>query len=231
MNKIIFLSILLIASFAMAFSNNQQKPVGPAADAWNELGQDFFAKTDWPATSIKKIINSGLPPKALANALHFFNENDHRIDNQDVLVITDFTQPAYRKRLFVIHNDGRFETHLVAHGYGSGGLGATPHRFGDRKGKNETPPGFLITTDDIRSSKKRPYAILLEGLERRNRNSSARGILFHGTYKYVRENPDRSTGFVGRSEGCLTVDSEVAKKIAPIIRGGSLIYNYTPFDR
>lgn len=165
-----------------------------------------------------RILKSGVPRKAFDRALKKMGSSV--VKKKDRMVIIDFSKKATERRFYYINlKSGAVERHHVSHGKNSGGFGARATRFSAKSGSHQTPPGFHVTGG--RGGYKKKWgsaALILEGIERINRNSRAREIVAHGA-SYV------SGG--GRSNGCPALDRAVAKRLLPQLTNGVLWYHYT----
>lgn len=165
-----------------------------------------------------RIIKSGVPKKAFDKALK--RMSDGKVKKKDRMVIIDFSKKATQKRFYYINlKSGNVETHRVAHGVNSGGFGARATSFSTKSGSRKTPPGFFVTGGRTTYKKKwGSKALILDGIDRANRNSRAREIVSHGA-SYVNGG--------GRSHGCPALDVKVAKRLFPMLTNGVLWYHYT----
>ena len=72
------------------------------------------------------------------------------------------------------------------------------------------------------------YSLKLEGLERGiNDNANRRAIVVHGA-AYVSEGLVNAQGYIGRSQGCPAVPSNLAIPVINTIRNGSCMFIYHP---
>lgn len=190
------------------------------------LDQDFGAEDlvyDVKSVSVSskvrnRILKSGVPKKAFNKALK--RMGDRKVKKKDRMVIIDFSKKATQKRFYFINlKRGNVETHRVSHGVNSGGFGARATSFSNKSGSKKTPPGFFVTGGRTTYKKKwGSKALILDGIDRGNRNSRAREIVSHGA------------GYVnggGRSHGCPALDVKVAKRLFPKLSNGVLWYHYT----
>lgn len=201
--------------------NDAVNGAGSAAQTYGICSKDVY----------KKFLDAGVPKKPLDQALARLAQNrDRRIKRTDYMAIADFTQDSNKKRLFVLNlKTGDVDSLYTAHGRGrSANTNTHLHmsHFGNGPSSFLTPPGFHITSD-VEHNPRKGLSLRLEGLEARNSNSAARGILIHGQHRdYATEAFVRANGHTGRSEGCLTVDPAKLTKIVKELQGGALVYNY-----
>ncbi|MFT3981842.1 MAG: murein L,D-transpeptidase catalytic domain family protein [Ferruginibacter sp.] len=148
-----------------------------------------------------------------------------KLMNQRVLSIVDFTQPSYKKRLFVIDlSDFKvlFNTY-VAHGQNTGKEFA--RSFSNNPDSHQSSLGFYITSGTYIGSNG--YSMYLNGLEKGFNNLAyERAIVMHGA-DYVNENFIRSQGYIGRSYGCPAVPEKLNKPIIEKIKNGSCLFIYS----
>jgi len=175
----------------------------------------------------KSLEIAGLNPKVLQLATTAYHKTKAEgVGSKDLLTVVDYSLPSTTKRLWVIDmrsNKVVHHTH-VAHGIGSGENYAT--RFSNRHGSRMSSVGMFLTDDIYRGH----YgdSLNLHGLEDKfNSNAHARRIVVHPAH-YVNEVMIKRSGRLGRSFGCLALNTNVAHKIMHTIKGGSLIFCYYP---
>ncbi len=152
-----------------------------------------------------------------------------RTEKQQILSIIDFSQPSYKKRLYVIDLDNYsllFQT-WVAHGRNSGGEMA--NTFSNKPASYKSSLGFYLTGNTYRG--KHGYSLKLEGLEKGiNDNALRRAIVMHGA-DYVNESLANSQGYIGRSQGCPAISKTLYRPIIDHIKEGSCLFIYHPSER
>jgi hypothetical protein len=170
----------------------------------------------------------GLSQQAFQYAMHGFDYlvKAGKITNDRIISIVDFSQPSYKKRLFVIDLDKIkvvFNTY-VAHGVNSGKEYAD--QFSNRPESNQSSLGFYETMDTYNG--KNGYSLHLAGLEKGiNDNADNRAIVMHGA-DYVCEELIQSQGYIGRSWGCPAVPEKLHKPIINKIKNGTCLFIYSP---
>ena len=170
-------------------------------------------------------IRAGVPARALKKALTYYNANRNKIRNPRYITINDFTESSGNKRMFILDmRTGAVEKHLVAHGVPKRLRGRVDFPgFSSQASSKMTPRGFFLASE--KRGGKHGLSMSLDGLEAQNRNSRARGIIFHSA-PYVSNSMARNYGRIGRSNGCLAVDPSESRGIIEKIHGGSLVLNY-----
>jgi hypothetical protein len=147
-----------------------------------------------------------------------------RLMNDSIVSIVDFSQPSYKKRLYVLDIKNYkvvFQT-WVAHGRNSGREWA--HSFSNEHSSFKSSPGFYITGPVYHGSKG--HSLKLIGIEKGiNNNAFDRGIVMHGA-DYVSGELVNAQGYIGRSEGCPAVPAAKAMPIIKKIKGGSCLFIY-----
>jgi len=147
-----------------------------------------------------------------------------QITNDKIISIVDFSQPSYKKRLFVIDLEKYkvvFNTY-VAHGVNSGKEYA--EQFSNEPESNQSSLGFYETMDTYNG--KNGYSLHLLGLEQGiNDNADSRAIVMHGA-RYVSEDMIQSQGYLGRSWGCPAVPEKLHKPIINKIKNGTCLFIY-----
>lgn len=145
--------------------------------------------------------------------------------NTNIITIADFSQPSYKKRLYVIDMKNYkvlFNTY-VAHGMNTGQEYAT--KFSNVPESNQSSLGFYRTLGTYDGC--HGYSLKLEGLEKGiNNNAYDRAIVMHSA-DYVSEDFIRSKGFIGRSWGCPALPAKLNKPIIDRIRNGSCLFIYS----
>jgi len=147
------------------------------------------------------------------------------ITNDRVITIIDFTQPSYKKRMFVLDlQSGRLLfNNYVAHGQNTGA--AFANRFSNKPESFQSSLGFYTTSKTY--SGKNGLSMQLKGLEPGiNDLAEQRAIVMHGA-PYVSESFIRAKGYIGRSHGCPAVPSQLNKPIIENIKNGSLLFIYS----
>lgn len=165
-----------------------------------------------------RILSQGVSKKALERTLTQLSHS--KVKKRDRLVIIDFSKKATERRFFYINlKSGTVEKHHVTHGKNSGPHSGVATKFSSQAGSNRTPAGFHVTSGRGRNKPAwGSAALILDGIEKFNANSRARGILAHGA-SYA------AAG--GRSNGCPALDIAVARRLFPVLTGGVLWYHYT----
>ena len=148
-----------------------------------------------------------------------------RIENDNIISIVDFSQPSYKKRLFVIDLAKAkiiFNTY-VAHGVNSGT--SLAHDFSNKIESNKSSLGFYETLNTYMGS--HGYSLRLEGLEKGiNDNANRRDIVIHGA-NYVSERMINAQGYIGRSFGCPALPEKLYKPIINTIKNGTCLFIYS----
>jgi len=149
-----------------------------------------------------------------------------RLLNDSIISIIDFSKPSSEKRLFILDmkNYRVIYNTLVSHGRNSGKEMA--NQFSNQHSSFMSSPGFYITRETYEG--KNGYSLKLEGLEPGiNDNAYERGIVVHGA-NYVNDSYVQSQGYIGRSQGCPAVPSNLATPVINTIRNGSCMFIYHP---
>jgi hypothetical protein len=170
----------------------------------------------------------GLSKQAFAFAYKGFRRlvQSHIIDNNDYLVICDFSQSSKKKRLYVVDlSSGTvLLTSFVAHGRRSGGEFAT--RFSNRPESQQSSLGFYISKETYFG--EHGLSLRLAGLEKGiNDKAMRRNIVIHGA-DYIGESWLRRGSMMGRSYGCPALPRKESDRIIETIKKGSCIFIYYP---
>lgn len=170
----------------------------------------------------------GLSQQAFDFAKQGLNKliEEGKLLNDSIISIIDFSEPSDKKRLFILDLKNYkvlFNT-LVAHGRNSGREAAT--YFSNQNSSYMSSPGFYITRETYEG--KNGYSLKLEGIENGiNDNAYERGIVVHGA-NYVSDDFVNAQGYIGRSQGCPAVPTQLSKPIINTIKNGSCLFIYHP---
>ena len=154
----------------------------------------------------------------LAAAMQARSQAGDEIGNQRYSLLIDYRLPSNERRMYVIdHEQDSVERFLVAHGKGS-----DPDHDGFAEHFSNTPNSKMsslgaFVTGNIYYG-KHGLSLRLRGLEDQNDKAMDRAIVIHGA-DYVA--PGRK---LGRSWGCPALERKVAKRLIPLIAGGSFMY-------
>jgi len=182
-------------------------------------GKGYVSNHKLEQIRYKLLTRSGLPNTAVNKAINFYKKNRYKKHlSKKFLAIIDYTQPAYKKRLYIIDlYKNKYNRYQVAHGMRSGPINGRVTRPSNVIGSSKTPIGFFKLGHKTRTTIKKRYKYLaVVGLENRNRNAKKRQILFH-TAKYVARG--------GRSHGCFAIRPQDKKKVFWKMKG-TLLYSY-----
>ena len=228
--KILFASIsLLVFSFAVTAFTNDGNSVSPkksiAVDSINITLAVVPFMDVYDSLHLNEL---NLGKQAYQFALQGFQKLliAGKVKNPDLLTIVDFSQPSTKKRMYIIDLKRKVlvENSLVAHGRNTGGLMARD--FSNQPESNQSSLGFYVTSDAYQG--KHGLSLRLDGLEKNiNDNARERAIVIHGA-DYATEGFCRSTGYLGRSQGCPAVPAKVSKTIINTLGNGSCLFIYSP---
>lgn len=147
-------------------------------------------------------------PRLLARAMASLDRHRRSGVRRDRVALVDFSLPSSRRRLTVLDlEDGRSWSALVSHGSGS-----DPDRTGwverlsNVEGSNASCEGAFLTSDLYEGRHGRSQRLI--GLDRTNDRALERAIVIHGAW-YSEPSIVRSTGALGRSQGCFAVGDSV----------------------
>jgi len=182
-----------------------------------------------PVTTLQPdaFTDMGLSEHVLGQALKAFQAAWARGDtDRKLLTVIDYSLPSSQKRLWVIDlasNKVLFHQH-VSHGKNSGGN--TPTKFSNTNMSKQSNLGLLKTAETYYG--KHGYSLRLDGLEVGfNDLARKRAIVVHGA-SYATQSFVDANGRLGRSWGCPAIDPAISRKLIDTIKGGSLIFGYSP---
>jgi len=148
------------------------------------------------------------------------------LDTKEMLTIIDYSKSSGDRRLMVFDMKNQkvlFNT-WVAHGKNSGAANATS--FSNDAQSLKSSLGVFMTSDVYDG--KHGESLRVQGLEPGiNDNAMRRDIVFHSA-QYVGADVARARGMVGRSWGCMAVDSATIKPLINTIKGKTLVVAYYP---
>jgi hypothetical protein len=188
----------------------------------HQQSSDQFALINYAAYNLpRRAVQTAFTAYRHAKALGY--------DKQDILTIVDYAIPSDHKRLLVIdakHGKLLLDTY-VSHGTHSGDRYA--RKFSNQVNSHESSLGVLLTGkayDGLLG-----YSLRLHGLEQQfNSNDYIRDIVVHPA-TYVGAMIAKKFHEVGKSFGCLAVNSKVAPHLINLIKSGTIIVNYYPSKR
>lgn len=146
-----------------------------------------------------------------------------QIVNRDRIGIVDFSHASNVPRLSILDlGNGRSESFLVAHGRGSDPAHTGwVSRLSNDPGSHASSGGAFMTGGYYIGGHGR--SMRLEGLEAANSNAAARAIVVHAAW-YVSSEIARSTGKLGRSEGCFAVSPASLERVLERLGPGRLLF-------
>jgi hypothetical protein len=164
-----------------------------------------------------------LPASLLARARAARDRLGSRIISSETIGIVDFAAPSRAARFHIVHlPSGRSQALLVAHGRGSDpSHSGWLERFSNAPGSAASSAGAYVTGETYEG--KHGHSRRLIGLDPQNSNAEARAIVIHSAW-YVGPDMVRTTGKLGRSEGCLAVAPADLDLVLTRLGAGSLIY-------
>lgn len=146
----------------------------------------------------------------------------NRIPQQDIVALADFNRSSGLPRFHFLNMvSGRQTSLLVSHGRGSDpGHSGWLQRFSNVSGSAATSSGAYRTSDYYTGRHGR--SLRLDGLDPTNDQAEARAIVVHGA-AYVSAEMARTTGKVGRSEGCFAFAQADLPQVLDRLGPGRLI--------
>lgn len=174
--------------------------------------------------------NTSLSFEAFDLALKGFLELKDSLQlKENVISVVDYSQPSTQKRFYLINMVTKkvlFQDY-VAHGKNTGVLKA--YNFSNKMNSHQSSLGFFKTAETYYG--ENGLSLRLDGLEKGINNlARKRAIVIH-TADYAEEWFLKKWGRLGRSFGCPTLPSENYNEIIELIKGGSLLFIYSPVDK
>jgi hypothetical protein len=152
-------------------------------------------------------------------------ENQGKIKN-DILTIVDFSLSSTKDRMWVIDmiNKKVILQTLVSHGIKSGKEYAKS--FSNQNQSFKSSLGFYLTGETYIG--KHGISLKLDGQEfGLNDKARERAVVIHGA-EYVSKKLATKQGYLGRSQGCPAVATEIAPKLIQTIKNKSVLFIYHP---
>lgn len=143
-----------------------------------------------------------------------------------VLTVIDYSLPSSQQRMWIfdVRREQLLYNTYVAHGQNSGMT--TPNHFSNQPSSKATSLGTFVTRDTYMGSKG--ISLNLQGLEKGfNDNAYSRRVVIHGAW-YVEPDFIKKAGRAGRSWGCPSIATTIAKPVINTIKGGSVVFAYYP---
>jgi L,D-transpeptidase catalytic domain len=189
------------------------------------LPKETFAEDGEQVFNI--VHSTQLDPKIVKLALSAYRYAAlHTHLNKNILTIVDYSQPSAVKRLYVIDlkTDQLLMKIWVAHGRNTGNL--TSIHFSNQPQSKQSSLGVFVTEGVYIGHHGR--SMVLQGIEKNiNDNARSRRLVVHAA-PYVSEAFLQATGRLGRSFGCLAVNSADLERLIRLTENGSVIFSYAP---
>lgn len=178
-------------------------------------------------SALAKVTHPDLNPEVLKLAEKaYINAKRAGVVKNQHLTIVDYSMASTAPRMWVIDmQTGKLKYHThVAHGVASGLNYAT--KFSNRHGSRMSSLGVFVTRDIYYGN--HGTSLNIDGLQKNyNSNAKERRIVVHGAH-YVDQWAIKKSGRLGRSFGCLALNTKVANDIMYTIKDGSVIFCYYP---
>lgn len=145
---------------------------------------------------------------------------------ENVITVVDFSQASTEKRFYLIDMDKKKVIYqdYVAHGKNTGSLVAK--NFSNIPNSHQSSLGFFRTAETYHG--KHGLSLKLDGLEKDINNlARKRAIVIHSA-DYAEETFIKKYGRLGRSYGCPALPSKNYNKIIEKMKGGTLLFIYSP---
>lgn len=224
----LILAVAMVLVPAMTSRGGMAAAASTPAPAGAPAAHAGLAGSAWDIATWRRHIGRDLNPRVLSTALDAARAAVERGDaiNPATLTVIDFTRPSTQKRMWVFDLRSRrlLFDELVSHGRGSGQTMATS--FSNRPESRKSSLGLFRTGDAYFGHNG--YSLRLDGLEPGvNDRARERAIVIHGA-PYVNAATARANGYLGRSLGCPAVRPEIARPLIDAVKGGGLLYAYSP---
>jgi L,D-transpeptidase catalytic domain len=217
MKKLLINSITFAALFSTPFAFAESQPA---------------AQTNYLQLSYN-LSHTNLSPQAIKMAFagYHWAIKKHKVKNQDILTIVDFSLPSVKDRLYVINvkTGDILLSAPVTHGLNSGPNSLWATNFSNKPNSLESSLGVYVTENSPYYGQW-GYSLRINGLETSNNNAKSRDIVVHG-YNSASRSYLKSYGFLGTTYGCFGVDPALAHQLIGYIQGGSVLYAYANYKQ
>jgi hypothetical protein len=216
-------NLINTTSKANEFSTNVVKPIAMVkneAENIKEKSELLYCEIQPEGFSLPKI-------EIFTKAFEGYTllETQGKIKN-NILTIIDFSLSSTKERMWVIDmiNKKVILQTLVSHGIKSGKEFAKS--FSNQNESYKSSLGFYLTGETYIG--KHGISLKLDGLEfGLNDKARERAVVIHGA-EYVSKKLANKQGYLGRSQGCPAVATEIAPKLIQTIKNKSVLFIYHP---
>lgn len=145
-----------------------------------------------------------------------------------VYIVVNFTEPSYRKRLYIVDakTSEVLRSHHVAHGSGSSSPKdkAYATEFSNVRDSHKSSLGSMLTEEVYTG--KHGRSLRLRGLDNKlNSNVRERAIVIHAA-DYVTDFYIMTMGRAGCSWGCFALDPAINDGFIDLVKDGTFLYAY-----
>lgn len=211
--RIVFpICILLLSSLTAVFADpaiSRETNAGKAREVYEQIGNESMS----------------------FNAFKFAYLGWNRLKDSisldgKIISVVDFSQPSTNKRFYLIDMGTKEVMYqdYVAHGKNTGSLMAK--KFSNTPHSKQSSLGFYKTAETYHG--KHGLSLRLDGLEKGiNDKARQRAIVIHSAW-YTEESFIRKYRRLGRSFGCPSLPAGNYNEIIKLIKGGTLLFIYSP---
>lgn len=161
--------------------------------------------------------------QAIAAAKQSYSKLKGEVDRHEYMIVVNYSEPSYRKRLYVLHNGEVVRTHHVAHGSNSA-CGKKACKFSNKFGSHQSSLGAMKTGKVYYG--KYGKSLKLRGLEKEKNGAVYRRFIVLHSSNYVTDRYIMNKGRAGCSWGCLSVDPAISKSLIDLIKDGCFVYTH-----
>lgn len=212
MRIVLSIYLLLLSSLPVVFAGPAKSREAYAGEAW-----DLY----------EQIGNESMSFNAFKFAYLGWNRLKDSISlDEKIISVVDFSQPSTNKRFYLIDMGTKEVMYqdYVAHGKNTGTLMAK--KFSNIPHSNQSSLGFYKTAETYYG--KHGLSLKLDGLEKGiNDKARQRAIVIHSAW-YTEESFIRKYRSLGRSFGCPSLPAGNYNEIIKLIKGGTLLFIYSP---
>jgi hypothetical protein len=165
----------------------------------------------------------GIDSQLFARAKAALDRHGSSLLHRDRIGIADFSRASREARFHIVDlQQGRVESHRVAHGRGSDrGHTGWLEEFSNDFGSNATSNGAYRTSEFYEG--KYGLSMRLDGLDASNSNALERAIVVHQAW-YAEPDMIDIHGKLGRSEGCFAFARDSHFEVMRTLGKGRMIY-------
>jgi hypothetical protein len=161
--------------------------------------------------------------RAIAAAKLNYMKFKGSVDKHEYMIVVNYSEPSYRKRLYVLKDGEVLRSHHVAHGSRSA-CGKVACKFSNKFGSHKSSLGAMKTGKVYYG--KYGKSLKLRGLDKEKNGAVYKRFIVLHSSNYVTNKYIMNKGRAGCSWGCLSVDPAISSSLIDLIKGGCFVFTY-----